>query len=460
MYAADLGNVILGTIALFMGIAACLVGVIHRGNATKALLWFALFSGLYGARLFASTPIALTLLAGPLSPYAGIAISIITYIILIPAALFWIEMSFGTLRRIFQVLTALAIIVAIAGLASMLITRSLTQFMPLNNLLVICVLLILAIAEITPQISRKYLAIQSPVLIAGTIIFAAAVLEANLRTFIRLPYYPFFEPVAFTLFVFSQGWVAAENVFRDQRRLIAIEEELAVAREIQNSILPSGVPEVNRLRISAAYSPMTAVAGDFYWFISVDPYRIGLLVADVSGHGVPAALIASMIKVAMQSVVHCADDPGAVLQGLDRVLSGQLRGQFVSAAYLWLDTEARKGLYSAAGHPPLLRWNHGSLERIESNGLILGVIPESEYPVREIPISPGDRYLLYTDGVMETENAKGEAFGDRKFEEVVCANHLRSSADLSDRLLAELRSWRATSTQQQDDITLIIVDVV
>jgi len=460
MYAADLGNIILGTIALFMGIAACLVGVIHRGNATKALLWFALFSGLYGVRLFASTPNALTLLAGPLSSHAAILISIITYVILIPATFFWVELSFGILRRVFQIFATLAIIVAIAGIASILITKSLTQFMPFNNLLVICVLLILAIAEITPQISRKYLAIQSPVLIAGTIIFAVAVLQANLRTFIRLPYYPFFEPIAFTLFVFSQGWVAAENVFRDQRRLISIEEELAVAREIQNSILPSGVPEVNRLRISAAYSPMTAVAGDFYWFIAVDPYRIGLLVADVSGHGVPAALIASMIKVAMQSVVHCADDPGAVLQGLDRVLSGQLRGQFVSAAYLWLDTEARKGLYSAAGHPPLLRWNNGILERIESNGLILGVIPDSQYPVREIPISSGDRYLLYTDGVMETENSKGEAFGDRKFEEVIRANHSRSSADLSDRLLAELRNWRATSTQQQDDITLIIVDVV
>ena len=460
MHAADLGNIILGTIALFMGVAACLVGLIHRGNATKALLWFALFSGLYGTRLFASTPNALTLLAQPLAPYAGILISTITYVILIPAALFWVEMSFGILRRVFKIFAAIAIIIAIAGIASILITKSLTQFMPFNNLLVICVLLTLAIAEITPQISKKYLAIQSPVLIAGTLIFAAGVLEANLRTFIRLPYYPFFEPVAFTLFVFSQGWVAAENVFRDQRRLIAIENELSVAREIQNSILPSGVPETNHLRISAAYSPMTAVAGDFYWFIAVDPHRIGLLVADVSGHGVPAALIASMIKVAMQSVVHCADDPAAVLQGLDRVLSGQLRGQFVSAAYLWLDTESRKGLYSAAGHPPLLRWARNQLERIESNGLILGVMPGTHYPVREIAISPGDRYLLYTDGVIETENARGEAFGDKKFEEIIRANPSRPPSELSDRILAELKTWRPSSAQQQDDITLIIVDVV
>src|SRR5579871_6224713 len=402
MYAADFGYIILGTIALFMGIAACVVGLLHRGTATRALLWFSLFSGLYGARLFASTPPALALLARPLSPYGAILISIITYIILIPATLFWVEMSFGILRRIIQVFAALAILIAIAGSASMLLTGSLTQFLAFNNVLVICVLLTLTISEITPLISRKYLAIQSPVLIGGTLIFAVAVLQANLRTFINLPSHPLFEPIAFTLFVFSQGWVAAEKLFRDQRRLISIENELSVAREIQNSILPSGVPETNHLRISAAYSPMTAVAGDFYWFIAVDPHRIGLLVADVSGHGVPAALIASMIKVAMQSVVQCANDPAAVLEGLDRVLSGQLRGQFVSAAYLWLDTESRKGLYSAAGHPPLLRWSHNQLERIESNGLILGVIPGTHYPVREIAISPGDRYLLYTDGVIET----------------------------------------------------------
>jgi len=91
--------------------------------------------------------------------------------------------------------------------------------------------------------------------------------------------------------------------------------------------------------------------------VPIDEMRLGILVADVAGHGVSAALIASMIKVAMQSVVSVAADPGAVLGGLNRVLSGQLRGQLVSAAYLWLDTENRTARYSAAGHPPLLRWS-------------------------------------------------------------------------------------------------------
>ena len=90
------------------------------------------------------------------------------------------------------------------------------------------------------------------------------------------------------------------------------------------AILPNCVPEIQSLALSAAYRPMTAVAGDFYEFIPVDQKRVGILVADVSGHGVPAALIASMIKVAMQSVVPCAHDPREVLRGLTRTLFRQL----------------------------------------------------------------------------------------------------------------------------------------
>jgi sigma-B regulation protein RsbU (phosphoserine phosphatase) len=91
--------------------------------------------------------------------------------------------------------------------------------------------------------------------------------------------------------------------------LTSIENELEIAREIQASILPSGNPERKNLRVSAAYRPMEAVAGDFYDFIALDEYRTGILLADVSGHGVPAALIAAMIKVAMLSVKHCVHDP-------------------------------------------------------------------------------------------------------------------------------------------------------
>jgi phosphoserine phosphatase RsbU/P len=117
-------------------------------------------------------------------------------------------------------------------------------------------------------------------------------------------------------------------------------------------------------------------------------------------------------------------------------------------------------LYSAAGHPPLLRWHESKLERIESNGFLFGFMPDSDYPACDIPIKPGDRFLLYTDGVTETENAKGEFFGDRMLEQVIRSNQSRTPSELVDQLLTQVRNWRPSSTSQQDDITLIVVDVL
>jgi sigma-B regulation protein RsbU (phosphoserine phosphatase) len=228
----------------------------------------------------------------------------------------------------------------------------------------------------------------------------------------------------------------------------------------QAKIIPSSSPELSSLRIAAAYHPMTYVAGDFYDFIPVDRNRVGFLVADVTGHGVPAALIAVMIKMAIQSIVPYAHNPQEVMRGLNRALSGQLRGQLVSAAYLWLDTENRRALYSAAGHPPILRWREGRLERIESNGLLFGVMPEPSCPVLEMPVNPGDRFLLYTDGLTESQNSRGDFFGDNKLEQVVRRNQSYSPSQLADQLLSEISLWQADSSFQQDDITLIVVDVL
>ncbi len=450
----------LGTIFLFTGLGVCGIAVVRGRDAGRILLWFGLLTGMYGIRLFAAVPDAFSLIAGSLSRYAAEIVWIITYLILIPAIQFWVELSLGKMRRFLRMMLVPAAVIAVVGIFSMF-KGAPVRYMPFNNILGIGLLLVVGFANVAPVVGKKYLAIESRISATGTLILAVAVLYENLRTFIDLRWFPFFEPIAFTIFVFSQGWVAAEKVLGDERRLLSIQNELAIAREIQTSILPRGVPEVRGLQVSAAYSPMTAVAGDFYWFMAVDPHRTGFLVADVSGHGVPAALIASMMRVAMESVVPCADDPKAVLCGLERALYGQLRGQFVSAAYVWIDTENRKAMYSAAGHPPLLRWREGKLESIESNGMLMGVLPGADsYPVRALPIRSGDRFLLYTDGVTEPENARGEAFGDVRLENVVREAQGRSPAELSDELLAELRRWQPGSISQQDDITLLVIDVL
>lgn len=460
MLRGQVSGIILGTVFLFIGLAACGIAVVRGGGRIRILIWFGIFSAMYGARILAQMPAAFSLLPRSTWVSRHYVIAIITYLILIPALLFWLELSLGKLRRFLQITVIAASVIGIAGVCSAFITESPYKFMPYNNLLAIWCFLTLAVVNAVPSLAKRFMVIRSRIAAIGTLVLAVAVLYANLQFLFHLPYYPFFEPLAFAVFVFSLGYVAAEKIFADERRLLSIENELEIAREIQSSILPGCAPELKSLRINAAYRPMTAVAGDFYEFVPVDQNRVGFLVADVSGHGVPAALIAAMIKVAMQSVVSSAHDPPEVLRGLNRILSGQLRGQLISAAYLWLDTEIRKASYSAAGHPPLLCWREGKLERIESNGLLFGVRSDSDYPVCEMPLHSGDRFLLYTDGVVEPENAVGEPFGDRKLEQVVRNNHSLPPSELSEQLLSEIRHWQPASVTQQDDITLIIIDVV
>jgi sigma-B regulation protein RsbU (phosphoserine phosphatase) len=387
--------------------------------------------------------------------------ALLEYLIVVVALLSFLELSLGRLRFFIQAAASVGLVIAIAAIGFIVFTGSNGNLMPFHHLLAACVLLVLTTVVAVPRLSTKYLVLPDRgVLAIGTLVFAIEGLWNNVSRPLGFETPRILDHLGFAILLFSFGYVALELVFANERRLLSVENELAIAREIQTSILPGGVPEIHNLSFSAAYRPMTAVAGDFYEFIPVDQKRVGILVADVSGHGVPAALIACMIKVAMQSVIPCAHDPRAVLSGLNRVLSAQLRGQLISVSYLWIDPENCKALYSAAGHPPLLRWREGKLERIESNGLLFGVIPDPYYPVCDLPIHSGDRFLLYTDGVIEPENASGDSFGDRKLEHVVRNNQSRPPSELSDQVLSEIRLWQPASLAQQDDITLIVTDVV
>src|ERR1700733_3063332 len=136
------------------------------------------------------------------------------------------------------------------------------------------------------------------------------------------------------------------------QQLLTIQNELETARQIQLSILPSEIPKIEGLDIAARYVPMTSVAGDFYDFIVVDEKHVGILVADVSGHGMPAALIASMLKIALSAQGAHAADPAKVLSGLNQVLCGKFQHHYVTAAYLFVDMEKRRLTYAGAGPPP------------------------------------------------------------------------------------------------------------
>ncbi len=246
------------------------------------------------------------------------------------------------------------------------------------------------------------------------------------------------------------------------RQLLDINNELEMAREIQLSILPHDIPKIRGLAIAARYIPMSLVAGDFYDFVIVDEKRLGILVADVSGHGLPAALIASMLKVALAAQSPHAFDPARVLSGLNQTLCGNFRNHFVTAAYAFVDTEKNSIRYAGAGHPPLLLWRESSMGASEvlENGLLLGLFPDAPYSVAEVYVEPGDKLVLYTDGILETRSPSKDEFGPELLKVFLESKHNLKADEFADSLLDELTGWSENrkGDGQEDDITLLVID--
>jgi phosphoserine phosphatase RsbU/P len=453
-------DIMLGTIFLFVGMAACSVAALRRRGASLPLVWFGLFIGMYGMRMLAEVASLLHLVPG--SPWPDRVVIAVDYVLVIPALLFWTEVSAGILQQMFRWLTVLAACVAVLGLGWFVISGKPETFLRVNSLLAICLMVVIGILVLVPRVARKYLTLRSQALRIALPLVALIGAYVNVRWYFGVPPAHFIEPVSFAIWVSAIGYEAAKRTFDNERRLFSIDSELETARQIQSSILPDSVPSVAGLRIAARYRPMSAVAGDFYQFLAVDDHRMGILVADVSGHGVPAALIASMIKVAMQSAVGSACSPAQVLGHLNRILTPELKGRLTSAAYLWIDTQEGYARYSAAGHPPLLHWKpaESQLRPIECNGLLFGVASSYAYPECELRLDCGDRLVLYTDGLIEPENARGESFGDRELGQVIKASQGLAASDLAERLLSALSKWQPGPAAQQDDITLLVVDMV
>jgi sigma-B regulation protein RsbU (phosphoserine phosphatase) len=246
------------------------------------------------------------------------------------------------------------------------------------------------------------------------------------------------------------------------RQLMAINNELEMARQVQFAILPGDTPKIHGLDIAARYIPMSSVAGDFYDFLVVDEMHVGILIADVSGHGLPSALITSMLQAALAAQSPHASDAARVLAGLNRALVGKFRSHFVTAAYLFLDLEKGVGTYAGAGHPPLLLWrkSSGSVIEILENGLFLGPFDHSTYSAVSLPLEGGDRIILYTDGIVEATNSSGEELGLDRFKGMLEAKRALPANAVADTLLDDVLRWseKVSGPSQSDDITLLAID--
>jgi sigma-B regulation protein RsbU (phosphoserine phosphatase) len=260
------------------------------------------------------------------------------------------------------------------------------------------------------------------------------------------------------------AYAATRRVLGNERELASLGEEMRAARRIQSSILPEAAPPVPGFHVAFRYAPMTAVAGDFYDFKPILPSSLGIIVADVTGHGVPAALVASMLKAAISSRNGNLDHPSKVIAGLNSTLCSQTKGQYATAVYAYLDEMSRVIRYSAAGHPPPLVWRNATQQRLlplREGGLLLGVRSNEVYREEEFLLETGDRLLIYTDGLLEATSPKGMEFGKVRLEEFM-RSHTHLSADqFAGQLLEEVLAWAGGENKhlQADDITIVVIDV-
>ena len=448
-----------GAILLTIGLIALGIFLFRKKTTERALFYFGIFVVVYAIRIFARQGALLPIFG--VSPTVADAVDrIITDTISIPPLLIFLDVVQTRWRRVF--LWGLGVQLAFAAVAIPLDLQGVDRrAVDITNAVLVLtswVFLVTFLFFLRPpgRLSRELRVVG-----AGLSVFGVFVIHANLRG-LRLVPGRSLEPAGFLFFVCTLGYFVAHRIFAREESLFAIQKELEIAEQIQTSILPRDVPHLAGLEIAAHYRPMSAVAGDFYDFLSLGGNQLGILIADVTGHGVPAALIASMLKVAFASQAAHADDPGRVLAGLNNALCGKFEEHFVTATYLYLDLDAKIVRYAGAGHPPLLYSNraNGDGRSIEKNGFFLGMFPEAEYSSIEMQLQPGDRYVLYTDGLTESKSASGEEFGIARCSQFLASCTQLPAAKLADELLREITSWtaRASGSIQEDDMTLVILD--
>jgi serine phosphatase RsbU (regulator of sigma subunit)/ketosteroid isomerase-like protein len=239
-----------------------------------------------------------------------------------------------------------------------------------------------------------------------------------------------------------------------------IEQELRVARRIQQASLPKEVPELEGWEISPLYQPAREVGGDFYDFFELEDGRVGVVVGDATGKGMPAALVAEATSNMLRAVAQAlgSSPPGEVLAQVNETLFARIpSNMFVTCFYSILDPESGRLRYANAGHDlPYLRRVSGDAEELRARGMPLGLMPRMGYEEKEITLEAGEAALFYSDGLVEAHNPGGEMFGFPRLRTLV-AEHGEDRA-LGDILMEELYFFTGDGWEQEDDITLLTLE--
>lgn len=430
--------------AAFNTVTIILIGLcVIRRRVDGLLLSLAWFAHLYGLRLWINAD--LLRLSIPPSEFFHRLAAAVDYMVPVPAFLFFHFAGF--LGKLGKFITPFFLILFLCLSAASMIFGTHSAFREINNTVIAIALIAVAVHWARRMMHDR----DSRAIGLGLLCFIVPAISDNI-------YGPsHIEPYGFAILLTCLGYVAARRTLQRDKELDEIQQELGLARRMQLSILPAAFPDSAAFKVAAKYVPMTSVAGDFYDFLLADDEHAGLLIADVSGHGIPAALIASMVKMAAISQRAQSAHPAALLAGMNTALCGNTQGQYVTAAYVYLDADAQKLQYAAAGHPAMLLLRDGVVTEIAENGMLLAAIADANYESKSLPLKSGDRLLLYTDGLVEARNAEGRLFGDQSLAAELETSARMTPSETVDHLIGVVQRW---ATSQDDDLTVLVCDFV
>jgi sigma-B regulation protein RsbU (phosphoserine phosphatase) len=269
-----------------------------------------------------------------------------------------------------------------------------------------------------------------------------------------------FQDLEITIDKTLQELLLLKQAVQARDQLLAIQKELSLATSIQQSILPRTFPpfpERQEFEIYAEMVPARQVGGDFYDFFLIDEEKIGFVIADVSGKGVPAAIFMAMSRALLKATALTGVSPGECLQQVNRSLCVESdAGLFVTLFYGILHTRIGEVEYSIAGHsPPYLLQGTGGIATVEyKGGMVLGLIEDNEYQAGRIILQPGDGLFLYTDGVTEARDVEQNFFSEHRLEEFLQRISSSSLSEIIQGAVGEVKNFSA-GAPQTDDITIL-----
>jgi len=252
------------------------------------------------------------------------------------------------------------------------------------------------------------------------------------------------------------------NLIKDENeKLVILKNEIEIARTIYDSIVQTQIPELTNVAIETIILPTEVIGGDIVEIHSIDEDTVGIFIADISGHGIPASIGAAMVKMACAHASQYDKFPDKYLMLIANTLSQRMGNQFVTAAYTVVDTKEMTVTTSNAGHYAMVLCKaDGSMIQIRPKGGAIGFYQNPFFAVAQERLGKGDRIVLFTDGIIELRNTKGDLFGEDRFIDIIREYNGKSITALKNEIIAAAYRWIYPHKKFDDDFTLVIVDIV